>query len=81
MLVLDDHFVSAAVLLGWALQAVLGLVGGGVDVLDGQNGALEEPFSVGAGVSIVGHAHDERFPSICYQILVGGFDFWYRCRW
>lgn len=74
MFVLDDHLVPALVLLGGALQSVLGLVGRGVDVLDGQAGALEEPLCVRARVGVIRDGHDEGLASISHQVLIGGFD-------
>ena len=72
--VLDDNLVSSLVLLGGTLQTVLGLVGGGVDVLYRQAGSLKEPVGIGAGVGIVRDHHDEGLASICHQILIRGLD-------
>lgn len=76
MLVLDHHLILAPVLLAGALQAEFGFVGGGVDVLDGQSGASEEPLGIGTRVGVIGYAHEEGLTGVRDQILIGGFDLW-----
>lgn len=80
MLVLDDHLVSSLVLLAGALEAVFGFVNRGINVLDRQTGPFKGPLRISTRVSIIGHAHDEGFASICHQVLVCSFDLWNSCR-
>lgn len=72
--VLDDNLVLSLVRLLGVLHPIISSVSGYVDVLLWQTNAIEKPFGLGAGISIIGNRHEKWFSSICHEVLIHSLD-------
>lgn len=70
--VLDNDLVSALVRLLRILEAVLGVVRGGVNVVFGQTQVAVKPVGLSLGIGTERHCHDDGFTSVSHVALVCG---------
>lgn len=79
MFVLNCDLVTTLVCLPGIFQSVISSFCRGVNILEWQAGAIEDPFSLSTGIGSVGDRHDERLSSVSHQVLISSLDFWHSC--